>query len=473
MARWRELLGNERGTALALALMILVIMTALAMGLATMGGVESQISSNQSAGARARQLAEAGIEYAFNSLANTDFSTKLAAGATLVPAGTTLPGLAASYGTFGVTMRNDIAAADALLTGAAVDGGTATIDTNGIVILTSTGTVDGATRQITAVVRRALPQFGAALTMPGVQDDTSYNTPCPTGSCPPNPLKNYSIDGRDWLRTDTTSPTSALPLKLGIAVASGTESGLGISYETNAENAFSDTYRRNTVQGKNQSTGALTTGLSTIAADSTLSAADISNFLANLAANPMTQILNSTQTCAYPTGSSPHDKPEGLHMTSTGTANVVTVTNNCTGASQINQTINLGSATQPQLIYVKGQYDPSSLFVGLGIDGSQAIQGYGVLVLEDADLSFFASNFRWDGLVLVTGRNVGIGFKGSSNTEIRGALVAHESNSGEPGGFFEFANWTTGSMVLRASQQNLNMALWALYNMRIAVYREN
>ena len=98
MKNWRQLLGNERGTALALALIILVIMTALAVGLAAMGGVESRISASQSAGSRARLLAEAGIEYAFLSLAGVDFTTKLAAGSTLIPAGTTLPGLTAASG---------------------------------------------------------------------------------------------------------------------------------------------------------------------------------------------------------------------------------------------------------------------------------------------------------------------------------------------------------------------------------------
>ena len=119
MKNWRQLLGNERGTALALALIIMVIMTVLAVGLATMGGVESRISAGQSAGTRARLLAESGIEYAFLSLAGVPFTATLLAGAVLVPAGTTLPGLTAASGTFGVTIRNDIKVGDALLTGAA------------------------------------------------------------------------------------------------------------------------------------------------------------------------------------------------------------------------------------------------------------------------------------------------------------------------------------------------------------------
>lgn len=160
-------------------------------------------------------------------------------------------------------------------------------------------------------------------------------------------------------------------------------------------------------------------------------------------------------------------------MSSTATSNVVTIRNNCTGSSAINQTINLGSPTSPQMVYIKGEYDPSSNFVGMGVEGSQPIQGYGVLVVEDGDLAFFQTgNFRWDGIVLVTGRNVSVAYKGDSNTEIRGALIGSETNSSEPGGYFEFYNRTTGTMVVRASKQNIDMALTALYNMRITSYRE-
>jgi Tfp pilus assembly protein PilX len=467
MTRWRGALGNERGAVLALSMIVLAILTMLAVGLATMGGVESQISANQAASARARLIAEAGIEYAFTSLAAQDFTTKLTAGSTLVAAGTTLPGLSASSGTFGVTIRNDRQTGDTLLTGAAAldPSNSTTVDQNGVVILTSSGTADGATRQILAVIQRGTLGINAAVTLPGLQADTTTDSPCPAGSCPPNPLRNYSIDGRDWRRSDTTSPTGSNPLKLGIATSG--------SAEATVEAAFSDAYRRGFVQGKHESTGALTTGLSTINSDSTLTPAIIQSFMTNLAANPATQIIQSTQECQFPAASAPRDKPEGLHLSSTGTANIVTVTNNCTGAKQINQTINLGTASSPQMIYFKGEFDPSSNFVGVGVQGSNPIQGYGLMVVEDADLAFFQTgNFRWDGIVLVTGRNVSVAFKGNSNTEVRGALIGNETNGSEPGGYFEFFNRTTGSMVMRASKENIEMALQALYNMRITSYRE-
>jgi hypothetical protein len=75
--------------------------------------------------------------------------------------------------------------------------------------------------------------------------------------------------------------------------------------------------------------------------------------------------------------------------------------------------------------------------------------------------------------VLVTGRNNSTAFLSNSNTEIRGALVVNETNPLEPCCFYEFYASSTGSMKLRASKENVDRALLALYNMRISAYREN
>jgi hypothetical protein len=160
-------------------------------------------------------------------------------------------------------------------------------------------------------------------------------------------------------------------------------------------------------------------------------------------------------------------------MTSTGTPNQVNITNNCTGASQINQTVNLGTATSPAMVYVKGEFDPSSNFIGLAVSGSQPITGYGILVVEDADMSFFQSGqFKWNGIVIVSGRNVGAGFRGGSNTEVRGALIGNETNASEVGGYFEFLNQAV-TMKLRYGKEGIDLALNGLYNTRISLYREN
>ena len=75
--------------------------------------------------------------------------------------------------------------------------------------------------------------------------------------------------------------------------------------------------------------------------------------------------------------------------------------------------------------------------------------------------------------MLVTGRNVSIAFKGASNTEIRGAVIGNETNANEPNSYFEFANFTMGSMKLRYGKANIDLALRGLYSMTLGVYREN
>jgi Tfp pilus assembly protein PilX len=489
MSKRCTMVVDERGVALPMALIILVVLSMLAMALLTLGSVEPQISSNLSEGARARQLAEAGIEYAFSQLVGQDFGVMVstASSGSSCPSGTVcrilatsqpLPGLTSTQGTFTVSIRNNYLTSDNQLTGLTSEAtSSTTTDVDGVLIVTSTGAYGTARRRVTAVVQRGVLNLRGALNLPGVQTDTFTNTPCPTTPCPPNPLKNYSIDGRDWKRADSTTPTGTYGNQFGVVTYTGTESGTGLTYEANAEAGFSDTYRRDYVQGKDQtSPTSATTGLNTIAADSSagaLSPTVVADFLANLAANPGTQVLNSTAACQFAASGGLHTKPEGLQMSTTTTANVVRVRNNCSGASGVDQTINLGTPTSPAMIYVKGDYDPTSNFVGMAVDGGNPVQGYGILVMEEADLSFFQnSNFRWDGIVLVTGRNVGVGFRANSNTEIRGALIANETNGAEVGGYFEFLN-QSNSMVIRYSKEDIDLALRGLYNMRITTYRED
>ncbi len=481
IATW---IRDERGVALPLAMILLMVLTLMTITFMSLGAVEPQISKNLSDAARARQLAESGIEWAMSTqIGNQDLNSSTLLGGTMTTGGAcgtgntcrvlatagTLPGLTSSAGTFAVTLRNDLNtnAGDQQLIGTNVtrDSST-TVDSNGLVILTSTGTYNGAVRSITAVVSRGNLNINAAVSLPGVQTDTYTDAP-PCSGC-------YSIDGRDWKLADTSSPTGATPTKLGIATYTGTETNTGLSYEANAEAGFDSSAKRGYVQGKDVNDGsgdASGTGRRTIAADSSLTPTIIQNFVSNLAANPLTQVLNSTQACQYSSGSS--SKPEGLRMQSTSTANVVTVKNNCSGADQINQTVNLGTATSPALLYIKGEFDPSSNFIGLAVSGSQNITGYGILVVEEADLSFFqTSQFKWNGIVIVTGRNVGVGFRANSNTEIRGALIANETYGAEAGGYFEFLN-QAATMKIRYGKEAIDLALRGLYNTRISGYREN
>ena len=95
--------------------------------------------------------------------------------------GQALPGLTTTAGTFTVTLRNDLTTVNgdqALIgSGNALDT-SATVDNNKIVILKSTGTFNGASRTITAVVQRGNLPINGAVNLPGVQGDT-FSIPRP------------------------------------------------------------------------------------------------------------------------------------------------------------------------------------------------------------------------------------------------------------------------------------------------------
>jgi Tfp pilus assembly protein PilV len=494
----RAMLRDQRGVALPLALISLLILTMLVLTVLNLGAVEPQISKNLSDTARARHMAEAGIEWAFDCLADQDLSTFLAgpdgaqnttddSGATSVagqniaaqmdatfcpnsPPPGTLPGLGAGTGTFAVTIRNDsIAAAggyagDQILTGVPVDGGGKFTDSNGVVILTATGSYGTSTRQITAVISRNTLTVNAAASLPGFQADTYMQT---VGN-------NQTIDGRDWLRTDSNgaSPTGTGPLRFGITTQPGIQANIGITYEQNVENAFNTVALQNTVQGKSQVNGSLVSGLPAIAPDSALTPAAMQTFLTKLAANPATTIIQSSMACPLVlTGTT--GAPTAPTLSTAGSS--------CPGNPPIGSTVNLGTPADPKLIYFRGELDTSSNFTGLKLLGS--VKGAGILVVEDGDLSISTSgaglsiqgrgvDFYWDGIVIVSGRYIGTGFRAGSNAEIRGAFVSNESISNEAAGYYEFLS-QANSFAIRNSTQNINTALRAAYNQRIISWREN
>ena len=492
------ILRDQRGVALPLALISLLILTTLVLTVLNLGAVEPQISRNLSETARARHLAEAGLEWAFDCIADQDLSAFLAgpdnvqntaddqlatsvAGQNIAArmsnnlcanstAPGALPGLTAAAGTFSVTIRNDsIAAAgpyagDQVLTGSPVDGGGKFTDTNGIVILTATGTYGTATRTITAVVSRNTLAINAAVTLPGFQADTFIQT-----------VGNQTIDGRDWMRADANavSPTGT-NLRFGIATQPGNQANIGITYEQNVENAFNTGALQATVQGKSQVSGTATSGLPAIAPDNTMTPTTMQNFLNKLGANPATTVIQSSMACP-------------LRLTGavgTPTTPVLSSTGNqagCLGNPPIGSNLNMGTPLDPKLVYFRGELDTSSNFTGLNITGT--VRGAGILVVEDGDLSITTSgaglnvsgrnvDFYWDGIVIVTGRYVGTGFRGGSNVEIRGAFVANETIWNEAAGYFEFLT-QADTLALRNSSQNINMALRAAYNQRIISWREN
>jgi Tfp pilus assembly protein PilX len=479
MRNWRALLGNERGVALVLSLMMLLALTGLLLAFLSVSAMEPQISRNIADTARARYLAEAGIEIGYNMMVNTgdvtqSFTPAVASGSTGAPwvalvtngtlAGVTSGGSsyeAAFAGTYTVVVRNDYLASDQNMTGAnpTTTGETVSADFNKIAIMRATGTFNGATKTIEVVVRRAtLPPFPGALNLPGLQTDTLVND------------TTFDIDGRDYgcsASCDTASNwvTTSNALKYGIATVNGTQANKGISYETNIENAVSaDSSKLADIKGKDETntTGPYTTGLNTIqgldpASSEALTPTKMAAYLDQVRNYAGTTILQSTQAC-----------PMQLTGTSTPTS-TPTLTNGCTGAAGVNQTLDLGSRSNPKLVYFKGDIDTSSQFTGLTMNSG--IKGAGVLIVEDGDLKQLG-NLTWDGVVIVTGSYVGAGFRTGSSTVIRGAFVANEAQSGEAAGFFEFLMDSSTNFTTKSSKQNVDMIQLMRGNTTMTNWRE-
>jgi Tfp pilus assembly protein PilX len=500
MSSWRSLILNERGVALPLALICLVALTVMVLTFLTLSGVEPQISQNLTETARARYLAESGIEWAFKQVvaraagaAAGSFEPGLFAGPdnvqntaddqqptnvtgqnhaamlTTMGSPSPLPTKTTAEGTYSVTVRNDNLAGDDKFNGAgAVDGGNKFTDTNGIVIVTSTGTYRGATRTIQVALKRiGIPPFPGAVNIPGYQADSFMNNNINAGNA-----NRYDIDGHDYDRNGTRNTSN--PNKLGIQVQPGVQADLGITYEERAEQPFNNANvctgddcsaatkaanqaaRLGIVKGKHQSTGAAnTTGLNTIGPDGSLTPSVMNTFLQQIASNPATQILQSTQACP---------------IVMTGGTSTATSTPTLTNSCSMNQTVNLGTTSDPKMVYFRGDPDTSSAFAGLTLNNM--VTGAGILIIEDGDFQQYG-NLRWDGIVIVTGQYVSVAFRSGSNTIIYGALTGMGSQPTESSGLFDFFIDQNLDLRIRSSKQNLDMVQQMLAVHKIISWREN
>ena len=70
--------------------------------------------------------------------------------------------------------------------------------------------------------------------------------------------------------------------------------------------------------------------------------------------------------------------------------------------------------------------DPGQAFYALSISGTST--GAGILILEDGDLDV-TGNFRWEGLIIVTGQYVGLRYGGGGNQTMYGGIVVNETAS--------------------------------------------
>jgi len=433
-------LVDERGAALVLALMVLLTLTGLVLALLAVSGFEPQISRNHSHTVRTRYVAEAGLEYAYAVLAtNVDAwngyleGASCSQGAVLGAEGSSLPGLASVHGTFTVSVRNDCDAGDAALTGVGLDAaagacdptaaGGAARDANCRVIVTSIGTLGGMTRAVTAVVSRTpLPPINAALAFPGVQADVSFG-----GS-------RLSIDGRDTAMADRPGmPTGRAAAVYGISV-NGTLPAL----ETQVESALARGGAE--IRGKDEAgSSANASGVTTIRSDGTLTSRALLDFVA--AVIPKADVTISASP------GSPHA------VADLGSA--------C--ATDARSDSCWGTTSSPKIVYVGGA-PADTAGISLRIGGNSA--GAGILIIENGAAEIGGS-FRWNGVVIVTGKNVGIRYLGGGDQQIYGATIVNELNARAAAGFTSNAS---GNGSLLYSREALDLVQNALSRRLVTVY---
>jgi len=379
---------EDRGTALPLALVALVALTGLVLVFMSMAGMDPAISANLNDTTRARYLAETGMEWAFDQLIqqtaqDPTSSFQAVVNAILGPPSNgvmatnlPLPGLPATSGTFSVTLRNDNLPSDSQITGQPPDPGGPTTDTNSVIILASTGTFNGVTRQIQQVVTHVDVNFPGAIYLPGVGTNTAFS-----GNA-------FTITGNDTNLNGT--PGTCAPV-WGIGVASAaTEQVVQASLSPQ---------QKNNVTGKPQAAGP-GVGDNTIAPDTSLTPAAIAKFVnavkpyadISLQASAQNRLVyqNLGNTCAA-NGNDP----------------------NC-----------WGTGSNPKIVYIKGTLDPGQAFYALSISGTST--GAGILIIEDGDLSV-TGNFRWEGPIIITGQYVGLFYGGGGNQTVYGSVIVNET----------------------------------------------
>lgn len=405
MNRLRKLVDNERGVALVMALMILLTLTGLVLAFLSVSAFEPQISRNHSDTVRARYVAEAGFEYAYDTLATNinSWNTYLdgatcTTGAVLGTANSTLPGLTSANGTFTVRVRNDCKSGDNKLTGVTVEASAnATNDTNNKLVVTSTATIGNTTRTITVVVSRAVvPPINGALAFPGTQADANFN-----GS-------TFVIDGRDTRMSDSPgSPTGGANAVYGIAVNGGLP-----ALETQIENSLANN-QQNDVKGLNQNQPTppvnpplTTSGANTLRSDSALTSQAVTDYVAALKAHADITI-NSSPSSPY---------------------SINNIGSTC--ASNVNSSTCWGTTSKPKIVYINGNLpDLNTQFTALDVAGSSS--GTGILIVENGSVDI-SGNFRWNGPIIITGNNVGIRYRGGGSQSVYGATIVNELNNDGP-----------------------------------------
>ncbi|MGH7774009.1 MAG: PilX N-terminal domain-containing pilus assembly protein [Candidatus Binatia bacterium] len=113
-----------------------------------------------------------------------------------------------------------------------------------------------------------------------------------------------------------------------------------------------------------------------------------------------------------------------------------------------------GTRTSPQLRCIHGLASGGDT---VGIEGPSS--GVGLLVVRDSDL-VIRGDFHWEGLIIVSGTNVGFRVEGGGNKEIFGSVMINENGSDSGPGKEEVK--LEGAIKIRYSSSSLRRAVETL-----------
>ncbi|MBI3030694.1 MAG: hypothetical protein HYY64_14405 [Candidatus Rokubacteria bacterium] len=418
---------GQRGVALPLALFAVVMLSGLLLTFLTMAGMEPTIAANLHDTARARYMAEAGIEWAFDQLMlDSNWSGVLVTNGGTMANNMAVPGLPATNGTFSATARNDNQPNDNQITGQAVDPGNNTTDTNGAVIVTATGTVNGVSRQIQGVVSRVPLAIPGAINLPGV--GAKVDLP-----------GNMEIYGFDTQPGSTTAGDGGGPSKYGIAFAPDNEALV--------EGRIRDAKQLGNINGLAQDPSKPGKGVNTIAGDSTLTSQQVSDFV--------NAVKGKAHVSLTSTAASPLEYGDGV------------IGGSC--AADWNSPTCWGTPSKPKVVYIKASgFDPNTPFSPAAVKAENPT-GAGILIVEDGTL-FLKGVSGWQGIIIVTGKNVGFDICCGRIHEVWGAIIVNETDPADPAANVDYTGGQHTDIYY--SLQAINNALSSRATSRLGSWRE-
>jgi Tfp pilus assembly protein PilX len=112
-----------------------------------------------------------------------------------------------------------------------------------------------------------------------------------------------------------------------------------------------------------------------------------------------------------------------------------------------------GTRASPQIYCVTGVGTPGNML--MDVDGN--FSGVGVLVVRDADLVIHGA-FHFEGLIIVTGQNVGFELSGGGNKDLYGSVVVNQTGSDVPSFRYQEESFLQGAAHVLYSRSALNVA---------------